>query len=289
MRSFETLQEEHPCMSEHKEETGRIHLPVSPVCNLHCGYCRRTFTCSEERPGTCRGVLPVEEVQAVVEKARELCPEITTVGIAGPGESLASPHAIEAFRIIDRTHPELIKCLSTNGLMLPERAEELAEVNMDALTVTVNAVDPAIQAKINDRIFYKGKEIAGEEAAEILIHNQLEGIRKAADLGMTIKVNTVLIPGINDTHIEEVARRTAEAGARMSNIIPLIPQADMADIPAPDCGEIGKARAQAGQFLVIFRHCRHCRADAVGILGKDDLGKTIYGDLEPAEENFSHG
>ena len=85
MRTFETLREQHPCMSGRAGETGRIHLPVSPGCNIHCRYCKRTFTLSEERPGTCQRVLPVEEVPGIVERALALCPQITTVGIAGPG------------------------------------------------------------------------------------------------------------------------------------------------------------------------------------------------------------
>ena len=289
MRTWETLREQHPCMSGRAGETGRIHLPVSPGCNIHCRYCKREFTRSEERPGTCLRVLLVEDVPGIVEKALALCPQITTVGIAGPGESLASPHALEAFRILDRIHPELIKCLSTNGLMLPDMAERLAEVHLDALTVTVNAVDPAIEAKINDGIFYEGKHLTGEEAAGILIRNQLEGIRRAADLGMTVKINTVLIPGVNDAHIEDVAARTAEAGASISNIIPLIPQADMADIPAPECRGIEAARTAAGKSLAVFRHCQHCRADAAGVLGKEDFGSVLYGEQGSWEETFSHG
>ena len=289
MRTLETLREQHPCMSGRAGETGRIHLPVSPGCNIHCRYCRRVFTRSEERPGTCLRVLPVEEVPEVVERALTLCPQITTVGIAGPGESLASPHALEAFRILDQAHPELIKCLSTNGLMLPETAGELAAVHLDALTVTVNAVDPAIEAKINGEIFYEGKRVTGEEAAGILIRNQLEGIRRAADLGITVKINTVLIPGINEEHIGEVAAKTAEAGASISNIIPLIPQAEMEDIPAPDCRTIEAARAAVGRSLNVFRHCQHCRADAVGVLGKEDFGRQLYGEQGLWEETFSHG
>lgn len=289
MRTWEALKKQHPCLSGQAGQTGRIHLPVSPACNLQCRYCRRVFTREEERPGTCLRVLPVEEVPAVLDRALALCPELTTVGIAGPGEALATPHAPEAFRIVDRLHPEMVKCLSTNGLMLPEMAEELAAVHLDTLTVTVNAVDPAVQARINAGITWHEKTYTGTEAAEILIRNQLEGIRKAAALGIAVKINTVLIPGINDGHIGEIARQTAEAGARISNIIPLIPQADMSALAAPDCRATEKARQEAGQHLDVFRHCQHCRADAVGVLGGEDLGRRIYGDTEFDGETFSHG
>ncbi len=234
-------------------------------------------------------ILPAEEVPEIIEKALSLCPEITTVGIAGPGEALASPHAIRAFSLTDRHFPGLIKCLSTNGLMLPKRVSELVSVHLDSVTVTVNAVDPAIQARINDGIRYGGRFIGGIRAAQILIENQLTGIRMAADAGILVKINTVLIPGVNDGHIEEIAKETAGAGAVIHNIIPLIPQAGMADFPAPGCAAIDRAREAAGKYMDVFRHCRHCRADAAGRLGKEDFGKELYGARVFEEQPFSHG
>lgn len=288
-QSYEKLKQIHPCLGADPENTGRIHLPVSPVCNLACRYCRRSLTDPADRPGTTFRILPVEEVPEILKKALTLCPEITTVGIAGPGDTLASDHAIEAFRLTDRFYPHMVKCLSTNGLMLNERAEELAQVHVDAVTVTVNAVDPAVQAKINDRVWYRGTQIRGEEAADLLIRSQLDGIHRASGMGIAIKVNIVLIPGINDQCVEETARKTAEAGARICNIIPLIPQAGMAEIAAPGCAELETARKETARYLDVFRHCRHCRADAAGRLGKEDFGKILYGDRDFSQESFSHG
>ncbi len=289
MKTYETLRKLHPCLGEMPGNAGRIHLPVSPICNLSCRYCKRSLTEDEIRPGTSRRILPVEDTVKVIRKARLLCPELTTVGIAGPGEALASPHAIEAFRLVDEHFPDMIKCLSTNGLMLFEKAEELLQVHMDSITVTVNAVDPFVQMQINKRIFYHNEWLDGEQAAEILIKNQLAGIKKVSEAGVTVKINTVLIPGINDGHIETIAKAVAENGAKIYNIIPLIPQADMADIPAPGCTEIDRARLQAGQYLDIFAHCKHCRADAVGRLGEEDYGQQIYGNLALEPNHFSHG
>ncbi|MBE6010539.1 MAG: radical SAM protein [Lachnospiraceae bacterium] len=289
MQTYETLRQLHPCLGERPGNNGRIHLPVSPICNLSCRYCKRSLTDTAQRPGTSRRILSVEDTVKVIRKARLLCPELTTVGIAGPGEALASPHAIEAFRLVDEHFPDMIKCLSTNGLMLNEKAEELLRVHMDSVTVTVNAVEPSIQTQINKRIFFHNEWMDGEEAAGILIENQLAGIKKLSEAGVTVKINTVLIPGINDKHIETIAKTVAENGAKIYNIIPLIPQADMAKIPAPGCDEIDRARLEAGQYLDIFSHCRHCRADAVGKLGEEDYGQQIYGNLALEPAHFSHG
>jgi nitrogen fixation protein NifB len=102
-----------------------------------------------------------------------------------------------------------------------------------------------------------------------------------------IKVNTVLIPGVNDAHIKEVARTAAAAGANLYNIIPLIPQYVFADFREPTCAELGAARGEAERYLEVFRHCRRCRADAIGIPGVSDYAGALF--KERAEEVFSHG
>lgn len=290
---FAHLKKRHPCMGgEANVSAGRIHLPVSPACNIQCKFCTRQFDKSLIRPGVSSLVLKPEESVDVIRRARELCPELSVVGIAGPGDTLATRHALDTFVLVKKEFPELICCLSTNGFRLPDRVDEIAEIGIETITVTVNAVDPEIEARINEFVIDgNGIKTAGIEGAKLLINNQLRGIKRAAELGIVIKINTVLVPGINDHHIAEVARVTSELGASLLNIIPLIPQNGMKDIPAPDCVMLDRVRAEAGQYLEVFRHCKHCRADALGIPGKGkDLHSELYKDREEeAVETFSHG
>ena len=290
-KSFSELQKEHPCFGSHGATTGRIHLPVCPGCNIACRFCERSLNDSENRPGVTSKVLKPEETIPLIKKALEISPEIRVAGIAGPGDTLASNNAIKTFKLIDKEFPQLIKCMSTNGLLLAERADEIIEAGIDSLTVTVNAVDPEIEAQLNDYIVWHGKKIEGIEAAKILIENQLEGIRKIAAAGITIKVNTVLVPRINGSHIAQIAKTVAAAGAKKYNIIPLIPTAKLADEPAPSCQEIHAARAAAAQYIELFLHCNHCRADAVGVPGRTEFSKVLYAKFgsDGIKENFSHG
>lgn len=284
---LEILAKQHPCLSREANGTkGRIHLPVSPTCNIQCRFCKRSLNKEEQRPGVTSKVLLPEEAVNKVKKALTLCPEITVAGIAGPGDTLASDAACRTFKLVHQSFPDLILCLSTNGLLLPEKAQELYDVGVRTVTVTVNAVDPEIQAKIISHILWNGVIYTGAEAAEILIRQQLAGIRLMSSLGAVIKINTVLIPGINDSHIEKVAKAVKEAGADIYNIIPLIPQHEFADFPAPDCRMLNEARKSAEKYLPVFRHCQHCRADACGIPGKKDLSAELYGN---STETFSHG
>lgn len=278
----------HPCLSrEANTAFGRLHLPVSPACNIQCRFCSRTLNKTEQRPGVTAQVLKPEQAVETVKRALELCPEITVAGIAGPGDTLATDAALHTFRLVHEAYPELTLCLSTNGLMLPDYAQALYDVGVRTVTVTVNAVDPEIQKDIISYIVYDGIRYVGREAASILIRRQLEGIRRISSLGTIVKINTVLIPGLNDGHIETIAKTVKEAGADIYNIIPLIPQHEFAGTPAPTCVQIEAARAAAAKYIPIFRHCQHCRADACGIPGKGDLSSRLYG--EACAETFSHG
>jgi nitrogen fixation protein NifB len=243
----------------------------------------------EERPGVTSKVLKPEECEEILRKALDICPDIKVAGIAGPGDTLVSDAALETFKIVKEKFPNLIKCMSTNGLLLNELAQKVIDVGIDSLTVTVNAVNPEIESRLNAYIIYNGKKIEGVEGAKILIQNQLEGIRKVAKAGITVKVNTVLIPEINGEHIEEIAKTVKEAGASIYNIIPLIPQHELKDYKAPVCAEIDAARTKAEKYIDVFRHCQHCRADAVGVPGESEYGDQIYQRRLNVKETFSHG
>ena len=288
-RTIEQLEHDHPCFGGCQFNAARIHIPVSPGCNIACRFCERSVNDTEDRPGVTSRVISPEEAVTFVDRAVELVPNIKVAGIAGPGDTLATDYALETFREIGKAHPELLKCMSTNGLLLYERADELIEAGIDTLTVTVNAVDPEIEAQLNDYIIYHGKKIEGVEGAKILIENQLKGIRKTAEAGLTLKINTVLVPGINDHHIAEIARTVKEAGALIYNIIPLIPQHSLADLPRPTCEQLEKAREDAEQYIRVFRHCAHCRADAVGVPGQTDFSRQVYRETLSVPNTFSHG
>jgi nitrogen fixation protein NifB len=288
-RPFDQLIKKHPCFNQEAHgKFGRLHLPVSPLCNIRCRFCQRGFNKCDRRPGVSAGLLRPEEALETVERALSLCPQITVVGIAGPGDTLASDHALETFRLVNASFPTLIKCLSTNGLLLREKAEALKAAGVGTVTVTVNAADIATLAKIVAHIHYNGQYMTGEIAARFLLLNQLAGIRRAVDLGLVVKVNTVLIPGVNDHQIGDIAKAVARSGAGSINILPLIPQGEFKSIRPPSCLELNTARSAAEEHLPVFRHCRQCRADACGVPGADgDFAEQLYG--QRFQNTFSHG
>lgn len=290
---FPDLEGRHPCFSvtaEGHARHGRLHLPVSPGCNITCKFCKRDYSNSQaNRPGVSNCVLTPEEALKTVHRALELCPAINVVGIAGPGETLVTDYAIHTFCLIHKAYPHLLNCVSTNGLLLAEKAEQLVAAGVRTITVTVNAVDPQVLGKICPAIIYKHQRLVGEVAAQQLITNQLLGIRAAVALGATVKINNVLVPGINEGHVREVARATSAAGASLINVIPLIPQHELASVPAPTVYQLERARQDASEYLTVFSHCQRCRADACGIPGVNEFAGQLYSDDLLATTTFSHG
>lgn len=268
---------EHPCYSsEAQHKFGRLHLAVAPSCNIQCNYCDRKFDCvNESRPGVASEVLDPEQALERTERILQENPYIKVVGIAGPGDPLDNEETFETFRRIREKFPDITLCVSTNGLMLADKFDALADSQVETLTITLNAIDPEIQKNIVSRVRYNGKTFTGREAAELLIHKQLEGIKKAVDAGMTVKINTVLIPGINDAHIIEIARKMNEAGVYIMNVMPLINQAAFKDIIPPTEVERKAVQDACTPYVKQMKHCRQCRSDAYGLLGKDlSLEKT---------------
>ena len=264
--------QEHPCYSEKASHTfGRAHLPVAPKCNIQCNYCIRKFDCvNESRPGVTSEILTPKDA---LEKVRDIVrqyPYIKVIGIAGPGDPLDNEETFETFRLIHEEFPYLILCVSTNGLLLPDKIEALEKAGVTNVTVTINALEPDIASKIYQYIDYKGKRYySGREMGEILIGKQLEGIQKAVKAKMLVKVNTVYIPGINDQHIPDIAKKISEMGVFIHNIIPLIALSKFAHIIPPTLEEKMAMQEKCKPYVRQMSHCQRCRSDAIGCLGKD--------------------
>ena len=257
----------HPCFDAKAHfKVGRIHLPVAPGCNIKCKYCVRRFDCTNEnRPGVTSKVITPKQALAKVEVEIKRDPRIAVVAVAGPGEPLANEKTFETFKLIHQNFPHLTKCVSTNGWFLAERLDTLQEVGVTTLTITINALSPTIGKDIYSWVMFQGKRIHGETASELLIQRQLEGLKAATERGIRVKINSVLIPGVNEEHLSKVAKKVAELGAHIQNIMPLIPQGELAHLRSPTPMMLEQVRFLCELHMPQFQLCKQCRADAVGV------------------------
>ncbi|MBN2235897.1 MAG: radical SAM protein, partial [Opitutales bacterium] len=241
----------HPCFNPKMcHKVGRMHLPVAPRCNVMCNFCNRKYDCvNESRPGVTSSILSPQQALTYVEKVFDRSNNITVVGIAGPGDPFANPdETMETLRLVRAQYPEVILCLSTNGLGIAPHIAELARLKVTHVTVTITAVDPEIAAKVYAWVRWEKKVYRGLDAGALMIRKQLEAVRLIKEAGMIAKINTILMPGINDGHISEVARTVAGLGADVMNIIPMIPVegAAFASLPEPDRASVTRSRLLAG-------------------------------------------
>ena len=141
----------HPCYSEQAHHYfARMHVAVAPACNIQCHYCNRKYDCANEsRPGVVSELLSPEQAVKKTLAVAATIPQMTVLGIAGPGDPLANPERTFAtFRELSERAPDIKLCVSTNGLALPDCVEELSKHNIDHVTITINTVVPEIGAKI---------------------------------------------------------------------------------------------------------------------------------------------
>ena len=261
----------HPCFySEAKNRYGRIHLPVAPDCNIQCAYCRRDYDCiHENRPGVTKEINSPEQALEKFEQTLDKMPYISVAGIAGPGDAFACPElTLKTFELIRKTNSQISLCVSTNGLNLRDYISDLADLNVRYVTITVNSIDPAISATVCKWVDRDRRRIYGMEAAAELIRRQLEAIELLKSRNFTVKINSVVIPKVNEYHIAFLAKKMGSMSVDLMNLIPIIPVkgTDMENIRPPDNATLCKLRKTAGAFVPQMHHCTRCRSDAVGML-----------------------
>jgi nitrogen fixation protein NifB len=265
--------EQHPCFNRKSHRRfGRVHLPVAPRCNIQCKFCNRRFDCiNESRPGVTSALLSPRQALVYLDEVLKEKPHIKVVGIAGPGDPFANAEqTLETFESVRRKYPDMLLCVASNGLNILPFVDALHRLDVTHVTITVNAVDPAIGATIYSWMRIGKRVVDPQTGSRILLERQLEAINALKQKGILVKVNAIILPGINDHHIPDIARRMGELGVDLFNCMPYYPNQGSAleHLAEPSKDAVADIRKQAGQFVNQMEHCTRCRADAVGLLGE---------------------
>ena len=265
--------EQHPCFnrkSHHK--FGRVHLPVAPRCNVQCKFCNRQFDCvNESRPGVTSALLTPQQAMVYLDAVMEEKPNIKVVGIAGPGDPFANAEqTLETFELVRAKYPDMMLCVATNGLNLMPYIDVLHRLDVSHVTITINAVDPGIGAKIYSWMRIGKRVVTPEVGAQILLERQLAAVAALKERGILVKINAIMLPGINEAHIETIAQRMGPLGVDLFNCMPYFPNKGSAfeHLEEPSKEAVAALRKRAGQYVKQMSHCTRCRADAVGLLGE---------------------
>jgi len=194
---------------------------------------------------------------------------ISVVGIAGPGDPFANPdETLKTLELVRRRYPEMMLCLATNGLNILPYVNDIVDLKVSHVSITVNAVDPVVGAGIYAWIRSGKRTMSPREGAEVLLENQVKAVSRLKGKGIIVKINSVVIPGINEMHIPEIAKRMGSMGADIFNCMPYAPShgSMFERLGEPDAATIKNIREEAGRHIKQMHHCTRCRADAVGLL-----------------------
>lgn len=266
--------ENHPCFNPNAcKKYGRVHLPVAPRCNIQCNFCNRKFDCvNESRPGVTSSILTPFQAMNYLEDVFKVKQDISVVGIAGPGDPFANPdQTIETLELVKSKYKDMLLCVATNGLNLPFWLDEVKKLKVSHVSITVNAIDPEIGKKIYSWVRFNKKSMGPEQGAKLLLERQIESIMGLKERGIIVKVNTIILPGINDHHVEKIAEKMAELKVDLLNCMPYFPNkgSNLSHLEEPPEEMMKTIREKAKIHIPQMMHCTRCRADAVGKLGDE--------------------
>jgi cyclic pyranopterin phosphate synthase len=158
-----------------------LRISITDRCNFRCVYCMPKEVFGRDYQFLERSqLLTLEEIARVARVFREI--GVRTVRITG-GEPLVRrnvEHLVELLKQIDG----LELALTTNGALLPQKAQALADAGLDRVTVSLDSVDDATFRALND--------------VDFSVQRVLDGIDAAAAAGLPVKVNAVVKRGVND-------------------------------------------------------------------------------------------
>lgn len=165
-----------------------LRVSVTDRCNLSCFYCTPGKEGCQSSGGQ---VLTTEEITGIVEVAAAC--GISKIRLTG-GEPLLRPDLTELVRRLKDVPGIAELSLTTNGMLLDRLARPLAEAGLQRVNVSLDSLSPE---NFND--ITRGGNL--EKA--------LNGVRAAREAGLNpVKINVVLLQGINDSEIADFARLT---------------------------------------------------------------------------------
>ena len=163
-----------------------LRVSITDRCNLRCVYCMPACGSKSIPAGQ---VLSDDEILRLCGILAEL--GIRRVKVTG-GEPLARKNAVELIRALKTTPGIEQVTLTSNGVLLGEHLDELSRVGLDAVNISLDAIDP--------EAFYNITRCRCGELEKILA-----AIGRATSLGIPVKVNCVPIRTLNDLQLVKVA------------------------------------------------------------------------------------
>jgi cyclic pyranopterin phosphate synthase len=163
-------------------EIKHIRFSITSKCNYNCIYCDQEGFIPETSE------LTVEEITKLCKILAEIL-NVTRIKFTG-GEPLCREEIVEIIKNVSDLHLYKDISMTTNGLLLYEKAEELYKAGLNRINVSLSSLKPEIYNKIY-----------GSDS----LKQVLRGLKKGKEVGFNpIKLNFVLMKGLNDDELEDL-------------------------------------------------------------------------------------
>jgi cyclic pyranopterin phosphate synthase len=245
-----------------------LRISVTDRCNLKCTYCRPDGDAF--CPVAHESVLSFEEIFRVVRVAASL--GVNKVRLTG-GEPLVRRNLSKLVRMLKEI-PEIHDlALSTNAVLLERHAKALADAGLTRVNISLDSLNPE-----------RFRKLSGGGKLETV----LRGIRAAVESGFSpIKVNAVIMRGVNDGEIAELIDFGVEQGVQMRFIefMPLCDGKSWAESHVPTHEMLARPEVRERLADIPSEHDGHAAARYIQLVkGKGDVGF-----ISPMSNRFCDG
>lgn len=186
-----------------------LRLSVTDLCNLRCVYCMPADGVEKRRH---EDILSVEELQEIAEAAGRC--GIRKIRLTG-GEPLVRRGIVDICARTAAAPGVEEVCMTTNGLLLPKLASKLREAGLRRVNISLDTLSP-------ER--YRELTRVGS------IDGAIEGLKAALDNFETVKINAVLMGGVNEAEIQDMVALTRDMPVEV-RFIELMPIGECAHWP----------------------------------------------------------
>jgi len=173
----------------HGRRVNYLRVSVTERCNFRCQYCmpEKPFSWVPQE-----NLLSFEELFLFIKVAID--EGVTKIRLTG-GEPLIREDLDKFIAMIHDYKPDIDLALTTNGFLLPDVAHKLKIAGLKRLNISLDSLKPDIAAKI------AGKDV---------LSKVLDGIDKALEVGLAVKLNMVPLKGINEDEILDILEYARE-------------------------------------------------------------------------------
>jgi cyclic pyranopterin phosphate synthase len=162
-----------------------LRISMTDRCNLRCRYCMpKEYFDSKYQFLQRDAILSYEEITTIVDALLDL--GLKKVRLTG-GEPLIRKN-VET--LIEFLQPKVEVCMTTNGILLNEKAQDLWQSGLRNITISLDAIDQPTFQHMSD--------------SKIDVNKILSGIDLCLDMGFRLKLNTVIQRGINEHAIKDI-------------------------------------------------------------------------------------